>query len=239
MGWLLRGAGRRAAGGGAPARAHVSKAGRTLPGFLGPLQRAPPEPGHGVWPASCRGKGAGLTPPPPTSVPLAPVKCSGSSWHPGGAPEESLPGVGRVSGREGGSGGAREEAGAPATGPQGPHPDGSGLRERAAPGLRLSVRGCGVIPGDWPAPRALGPPPLRPGSPPGSRGGRAAGLRCVPAPATSESAQALARRASGTCQGCPRGCPQPQRTPDLILLGCEWMWGSNFTPPQDSRAVVG
>ena len=36
----------------------------------------------------------------------------------------------------------------------------------------------------------------------------------------------------------PRGPPAAAAHPDLILLGCEWMWGSNFTPPQDSRAVV-
>lgn len=116
--------GRRAGGGvGAPAPAHVLPAtgGRSPARAFWASAAAPPEPGRGICLPPVGGKGAPAGA--PSSAPSGSCQSPGSAWHPAGLPEETLSGVAALLEGRGGFGGVWRKLGAPAAGPQGPHPE--------------------------------------------------------------------------------------------------------------------
>lgn len=185
------------------------------PGLFRPPQRRPVRPAAGsaciLLGAKAQGMDPLLMPPPAPDNRPGPLGTRRGS-------RTKFPRSRRASGQQGRVWGARRKPGEPAADPPGPHPGPLRPTQRrrrgpAGPSLRAgAVSSLGT--GQRPGPCAL--PLRRPGSPerPGGRWpGKCVGSALRAAPATSESARARARRASGACQDS-LGCrPQPSRTP--------------------------
>lgn len=163
MGWLLRGAGRRARRG---RGGRACRSARTARGWppeprqgLWANAAAPPELGRGICLPPVGGKGARAGP--PSSTLSGSCQSLGSARHPAGLREETLPGVAALLKGTGKSRALRGSRAHPRRVSGARTPNRSGLRrEGAAAGPAVRARERAVIPGDWSAPEVLRPPAL-------------------------------------------------------------------------------
>lgn len=226
MGWLLRGAGRRARrgrGGRACPSARTARGWAREPrrGFLGPRSGAPCARPRDP-PASCWGqRRRGWT---PCLCPLRLLTIARVRLAPGGAPEQSFLGVVALLASRGGSGELGGSRGSPRRIPRARTPDRSGLRREGA-AARLG-RACararchpwGLVSAPGLAPSPFGGP-AAPSAQAAAGRGSASGPRCVPPrplpKAPGPERDGLLERAK-----TPSAAARSRRAPLLDTSGC-------------------